>query len=149
MAHPSIRNAELTDVPAMLAIEANDEYSPWTEQLLIDAVQHQQYHTWVLAQDEQVIGYGICYIPHDECHLMNIAMAPEYRGQGYGRQIVDYMLTAVKPLADYVILEVRAENQIAQQLYTAVGFEQIGIRRNYYQQGSGNRDALVYRLDLK
>jgi ribosomal-protein-alanine N-acetyltransferase len=42
-------------------------------------------------------------------------------------------------------LEVRPTNIIAARLYHSLGFEQVGIRRGYYQATNGREDAAVLR----
>ncbi len=141
---------ELTchDVPQLLTIESQDVYSPWSESLIKDCLNREHYYNVVSANEEQVLGYIICNLPYDECHLMNLAVAPDYRHQGIGRKLLNHAIGRMRDSAEYMILEVREENTIARKLYESVGFEKIGLRRNYYQQGEGNRDALVYRLEL-
>jgi ribosomal-protein-alanine N-acetyltransferase len=46
-------------------------------------------------------------------------------------------------------LEVRPTNLAAIRLYQRLGFEQIGIRRGYYQAPDGREDAIVLKLDLR
>ncbi len=46
-------------------------------------------------------------------------------------------------------LEVRPSNTAAIRLYQAIGFEQVGMRRGYYQAVGGREDAAVLRLTLR
>ena len=46
-------------------------------------------------------------------------------------------------------LEVRPSNTAAIRLYLAHGFEQVGMRRGYYQAPDGREDAVVLRLALR
>jgi ribosomal-protein-alanine N-acetyltransferase len=50
--------------------------------------------------------------------------------------------------ADVVFLEVRPSNVVACDLYRSLGFNEIGVRRNYYPAQKGHEDALVMALDL-
>lgn len=143
-----IRPIELSDVATISIIEHEDPYSPWSETLIKDCINREHYYNAALVNGQQLLGYVIWYIPFDECHLMTIAVAPKQRGQGYGRQLLTHAIEQSRAKANYMILEVRQENHIARQLYESFGFVEIGVRRDYYPKGSGNRDALVYRLEL-
>ncbi len=45
-------------------------------------------------------------------------------------------------------LEVRPSNTAAARLYHSLGFEQVGVRRGYYQATVGREDAAVLRRIL-
>lgn len=144
----SIQPITSSNIPLIVAIEAEDSYSPWSETLIKDCINREHYYNAALVNGQQLLGYVIWYIPFDECHVMTIAVAPNQRGQGYGRQLLAYAIEQSRNKADYMILEVREENRVARSLYESFGFVEIGVRRDYYPKGSGNRDALVYRLEL-
>ena len=90
-----------------------------------------------------VVGYaGISTIPPDS-DLQTLAVDPEHRGSGVGRELLAAMLKrAHERGATSMILEVGADNAAAQKLYTDVGFETIATRSRYYPDGS---DALIMR----
>lgn len=77
--------------------------------------------------------------------IQTIAVAPTARRAGLGRTIVRTLINeAMKRGATEVFLEVRADNPGAESLYRSLGFEQIAVRKRYYQPD--NVDALVMRL---
>ena len=79
--------------------------------------------------------------------MQTLAVAPAAQGQGLGRRLLDALVAEARRRdAGEVLLEVRAENAAALALYTAAGFERIGVRRGYYQPGG--TDALVLRLRI-
>ncbi|MDW8068510.1 MAG: ribosomal protein S18-alanine N-acetyltransferase [Anaerolineae bacterium] len=91
-----------------------------------------------------VIGYvGMRLLP-GEAHITTIAIHPQWRGRGLGKYI---LLKAIERAARYharwITLEVRASNQVAQRLYTEVGFRFTGVQRGYYRDGE---DAWLMRL---
>ena len=81
-------------------------------------------------------GYVLTREAGGETELMRIAVLPEFRGQGYGREL----LRRVK--VPDMFLEVRAGNTAARTLYESEGFSQIGTRRGYYWNGE---DAVLYK----
>jgi ribosomal-protein-alanine N-acetyltransferase len=78
--------------------------------------------------------------------IQTIAVVPHYEGQGIGSTLLTQLIGEARPRgAADVLLEVRADNPRAQQLYLRFGFEQIHIRPRYYRDGV---DALIMRLQL-
>jgi ribosomal-protein-alanine N-acetyltransferase len=105
-------------------------------------------HFYVVALDgEEVVGYGGLASSGDEAWVQNIAVRRDRQGTGLGRRLLTTLLDeAVRRNATAVLLEVAVDNAPAQALYTAFGFEGVGVRRGYYQPS--NTDALVVRKDF-
>jgi ribosomal-protein-alanine N-acetyltransferase len=82
----------------------------------------------------------------DECHLLNICIHPDYQGNGYGQLSLNWLeqLMREKDVAS-LLLEVRQSNLKAQGLYKKLGFEQIGLRKDYYPADSAREAAIVMR----
>lgn len=100
-----------------------------------------RYYVVGLVEDE-LVGYaGLCDYP-DEAMVQTIGVAPAHQGHGYGAQLLEDLL-AHAPAGKPVLLEVRADNDVAQRLYARRGFRRAGVRRGYYP---GGVDALVLRL---
>ena len=94
----------------------------------------------------QVIGYTCRWRVTDEVHLLNVAVHPERRGLGYGRELVSAVVGEAEAACVRVIfLEVRAGNVVARRLYRLLGFKDLGVRRGYYGPG---QDAIVMELRL-
>jgi ribosomal-protein-alanine N-acetyltransferase len=86
----------------------------------------------------------------DEVHLLNITVAPELQGQGWGRLMLDALATWSRGQgAQWLWLEVRASNERAQRLYAHYGYRRVGQRKAYYPAAHGRReDAIVMSLAL-
>ena len=96
-----------------------------------------------------MIGYAILMIALDEAHLLNLAVASDWQGQGLGRAFLDHMLAIGKAAGVQIVyLEVRPSNHPARQLYRRAGFQQIAIRPAYYPALHGREDALFLGLTL-
>jgi N6-L-threonylcarbamoyladenine synthase len=103
----------------------------------------------VASLDEQLIGYaGLAKSPLvAQGDIQTIAVSPEHRGIGLGRALMYAVLEEAKRTGlREVLLEVRADNPTAQNLYLSLGFEQIDLRKRYYQPD--DVDAVVMRLTL-
>lgn len=69
----------------------------------------------------------------EEANLYTISTAPAFRRQGAARALLQYAFAQLAAQgAQTVFLEVRAQNSAAHALYTALGFEETGIRRGFY-----------------
>ncbi|MGB3414080.1 MAG: tRNA (adenosine(37)-N6)-threonylcarbamoyltransferase complex transferase subunit TsaD, partial [Microbacteriaceae bacterium] len=99
-------------------------------------------------QNDIVLGYLGLYLPDSEqADVQTIALAEDARGQGLGRYLMQTgMEIARQHGAREILLEVRADNPVAEGLYRSLGFEQISVRKNYY---GGIVDALIMRAELK
>ncbi len=92
-----------------------------------------------------VIAYGGLWNILDEAHISTIAVRPELRGHGYGEVVLAGMVQrALNLTAEYIVLEVRVSNTVAQNLYLKHGFERFAVKRNYYRDDS--EDAYDMRL---
>jgi ribosomal-protein-alanine N-acetyltransferase len=82
----------------------------------------------------------------DQADMMNIAVHPDYRRQGIGRDLVLALSDALKEKGIRgLMLEVRASNAPAIALYEQLGFIQVGLRPNYYRNPKEN--ALILRKE--
>lgn len=145
-----IREMDVDDVRAVVAIEHLMYPFPWTEGIFHDclAVGCQGY---VMALDGKVIGYAVLSSGAGEAHLLNLCVDAPFGSKGYGRDLLKHCLDVIsRQDVDRVLLEVRVSNNIAIALYRSTGFEQIGLRRDYYPDVGGQReDALVLAFDMK
>jgi [ribosomal protein S18]-alanine N-acetyltransferase len=94
-------------------------------------------------------GYaGLMFIPGGtQADVLTIAVRPAYWGQGIGSALLGALLAAARDRGcTEVFLEVRADNPRARGLYRRRGFEELGVRRGYYQPSGV--DAIVMRKDL-
>lgn len=135
------------DVPAVGIVERLSFDTPWSdESFLSELLYNQLAWYYVLEYKGQIIGYGGFWAIAGEGHITNIAIHPEFRGNGLGRYLVVEMLKAgdVKGCSKYT-LEVRPGNKEAVALYESLGFKGVGIRPKYYQDTG--EDALIMWKD--
>lgn len=104
-------------------------------------------HFYVVALDgDGVVGYAGLSVNDAEAWVQNIAVRRDRQRHGIGRALLEELLAeAARRAARAVLLEVAVDNAPAQRLYAWYGFEQVGVRRGYYQPS--NTDALVMRRD--
>ena len=98
--------------------------------------------------DRRVAGYVAFWRVLDEIHINNIAVHPDVRRRGLGGLLLRESLDAARKLgARRATLEVRRSNTPALRLYEKAGFEEAGVRRQYYTQPAEDALVLALRLD--
>ena len=144
-----IRPMTEADVAEVFAVERASYQFPWSEGIFRDCLRV-GYVCRVLALESRVIGYGVMSVGAGEAHMLNLCVADAYRCRGLGRRMLVYLLErgAAAGMSE-AFLEVRPSNTAAIRLYQAIGFEQVGMRRGYYQAVGGREDAAVLRLTLR
>ena len=128
----------------------NDSYGyPWSEKIFFDCINH-NYLCKVLLLDNAVIGYLISSIVQNECHIMNLCIRKEFRGNGYGKYLLNELhKEVITSNCILVFLECRPSNKSALSLYKKEGYNEVGIRKNYYPATSGYEDALILAKNVK
>lgn len=118
---------------------------PWSEKSLTEEIDNPAACFLVAMQQDEVLGYGGMHTVLGESYVDNIAVFPAHRGKGIGRALTAALIGRAQ--ADggaFITLEVRASNRPAVSLYTSLGFEQAGVRRNFYT--APREDALIFTL---
>ena len=130
------------DVVQVEAIEQESFFEPWTADFFRDFLEA-GYHCWVYERCGAVEAYAVMSINGRVAHILNICVRQSCRRQGLGRTLIEQLLLIARPLARTAILEVRLSNQAAIRLYQSMGFEEYGIRKNYYPSAEGRETALI------
>jgi ribosomal-protein-alanine N-acetyltransferase len=143
-----IRRMQLSDLPDVLRNERRGYTHPWTEGVFKDCLRNGQ-ECWLLMYKEKNLGHGILSVAAGESHLLNVCVHPDYQGHGFGRILVEHLLERAREgKASTIFLEVRPSNEAACELYDKLGFNEVGIRENYYPAYIGREDALVLAKEL-
>ena len=133
------------DVPVVVAIEQSGYQFPWSEGIFRDCLRV-DYICRVIDVGGDIAGYGIMSIGAGEAHILNVCVREQYRGRGLARKVLLYLIDRARTAGMYeAYLEVRPSNTAAARLYHSLGFEQVGVRRGYYQSTVGREDASVLR----
>jgi len=138
----ALRRATAADVPDIMAIEhASFPTDAWSEELMLAEVTGPNCEYFVaVAQDDfanpqaPIAGYAGLLVAGEQADLQTIAVREDLRGRGIGRLLAGHVLARAQQRgAREIFLEVRADNPVAEGLYTDLGFTRIAVRRNYYQ----------------
>ena len=145
-----LRPMRLADLPAVLELE-EQLFAPdtWTAAMYRDELARTDTRHYLVAEDGEaggtgsVVGYAGLIAYADEAHVATIGVAADRQGEGIGARLLDALLTEADRRSPVVLLEVRADNELAQGLYRRRGFTEIGRRRGYYQPSGA--DAVVMK----
>ena len=153
-----LRAMTVDDLPSVMVLE-EELFAPdtWTEAMYRDELSRGDTRYYVVAEfhlegeddDEPeggppvLVGYAGLIAYDDEAHVATLGVAKALQGEGVGSLLLDDLLSEADKRSPVVLLEVRADNEVAQRLDARRGFEEIGRRRGYYQP-SGD-DAVVMK----
>ena len=142
------RKLKLRDLSAIEEIERTSYPTPWSRSMFAGELAKPSSICLgaIEAEREELVGYLIISRYVDAWHVMNIAVAPEYRRRGIARSLMErlFEVTARDARRGYT-LEVRVSNEAAIRLYEELGFKTRGIRRGYYTDN--REDALIMWKD--
>ena len=134
-----------SDLALVMNVEQAAYPHPWEERIMKDCLRASHYHGWVFELDEVIRGYLFLSVVAGEMHVLNICIHPDLQGQGWGRVVLQraFNLATTEYDATMCFLEVRPSNTAALSLYQSEGFNEIGVRKNYYPATKGREDAIV------
>jgi len=111
---------------------------PWPKRLF-----NYQRH---LNTSENIVGFSGFWMMMKEAHIIAIGVRNGYRRLGIGEGLLIATIELAQMLnSNVVTLEVRASNEIAQELYKKYGFRVVGRRLRYYS--SDGEDAIIMSTD--
>lgn len=144
------RELSAEDLAAAMKIETSLFGSEaWSEKTMLSEINNDFTH-YLGAFDPELVGYaGLHSVPASySSDIQTIAVAGSHQRLGVGRSLLSRLLDRAKAIgAEQVLLEVKADNQGALELYRGFGFEQIDLRRKYYQPSG--IDAIVMKAEVK
>ncbi|MBF8274203.1 MAG: rimI [Magnetococcales bacterium] len=132
------------DVPEIAALERMVNPHPWTETMFLEELRLGSLCRVLTKDSGTITAYLVARLLWDEWHLLAVAVAPANRGLGLARTLVQELIVhATQTAARAVMLEVRASNLPAANLYASLGFVPTGVRKNYYAGSYKAEDAIV------
>lgn len=147
MAPKTLRFEPLAEhfIDQVAAIEKVVHSAPWSERSFRNELSNQQSIFLVAIEGVNVVGYAGGWTVVDEFHFTNVAVSPEFRRKGTGRELVKRILELAKQAGMLcATLEVRIGNEPAIQLYANLGFERVAVRKKYYPDN--HEDAVIMWL---
>lgn len=119
---------------------------PWNEKAMADLLALPGSFGWLAAEEGAPQGFVLARIAADEAEILTILVLPPYRRRGLAHRLLGAVIDNAKMQGVVkLFLEVALSNVAGLELYTKVGFIQVGRRPRYYANGG---DALLLARDL-
>jgi len=142
-----VRQMEVDDLQQVMAIERENFTVPWTEKGFLTFLLRYDTLFLVAEEDNQIIGFCGIVMVLDEGEITNVAVSKARQKEGIGKLLVDSMIRLVAELGITLLhLEVRRSNEGAISLYRRIGFTEVGMRHNYYEEPK--EDAILMRTKI-
>ncbi len=149
MSSLTLDRMRVEDLDQVLAIERASFTMPWSRgAFLYEMQQNRVARCWVTRDAGRVVGYLCVWEIADELHVTNIAVRPDARRRGIGRDLLGTAIADARARGFRVVaLEVRPSNEEARALYDSFGFHVVGRRRGYYYDTGEDALVMEARLD--
>ena len=143
----TVRKAEKKDVKGIVKRENVCFSTPETEESIYSFLKSKTFFVDVIEDEGIVTGHCIYFFVPDNAEIISLAVTPEKRRMGYGRDLVYNVIERAKDNnCKEVYLEVRKSNEAAISLYTSIGFHQVGERKNLYSKPEGDGLIMQYLI---
>ncbi len=137
-----VRPMEEQDLSQVAAIEQEAFSTPWSLQSFRDSLGLPHAIFLIAEYEGEIAGYCGCYQSIEEGEITNVAVKRDFRRRGIARTLLEKLFRECRSRGiGSILLEVRAGNRAAIGLYESLGFEQAGIRRNFYEKP--REDAVI------
>ena len=122
---------------------------PWSASMFLgDLKSEHTYYFGAYNKKDELIGYIGMWNVGDTSEITNIAVHPDYRRKGIATKLVNELETLCLDIDIlYINLEVRESNCKAISLYNKLGFEKVGLRKNYYKNPAENAILMTKNLN--
>ena len=141
-----IRNMTAADVYQVAQLEKICFSDPWSERSVSSELDNPLSLWLVAVEGERLVGYVGSQTVMGETDMMNIAVDPGSRRCGIAEKLIDALIAELKAIDSHCLtLEVRASNEPARALYEKLGFQHVGLRKNYYR--NPREDACILRKE--
>ena len=138
------RRMTLGDVERVMRVEHEVYEFPWTEKIFSDCIRV-GYYCWLALQRQNIVWHAVISVSAGESHMLNLSIAREYQRRGFGKEFIEFLIQqAQAKQAQTMLLEVRPSNTAAINCYNSAGFNEIGLRKDYYPAPEGREDALLF-----
>ena len=141
----SIKQINEKDIDLCYELDSNT-ISLWTKKQWSNELKKEGIKVFGLLLSNLVIGICVFHVVLDEAQINFFAVNQKYRKKGFGTYLMNYLIKECEKLnINKLLLEVSQTNIIAEKFYSRFDFFNVGIRRNYYKDGS---DALLKEKKL-
>ena len=138
------------DMPTVLDIEADSFEFPWLEDDFIRCLRQRNCIGMVVELDDRVVGFMVYELSKTRLHMLNFAVAPEFRRFGVGSQMIRKLIGKLSAQRrSRIMLEVRETNLAAQLFFRENGFRAVSVLREYYEDTPEDAYLMQYRYRVE
>lgn len=141
-----VKKAEFSDVLKIAEIERASIPQPWSEAAFAAALADEKTVTLAAFCGDILCGFITGVYLLDTADIYSVAVSSEYRKKGVGKRLLEEFFSALPDEVKNVCLEVRESNFPAIKLYEKLGFECVGLRKNFYQDPRENAVLMTKKL---
>jgi [ribosomal protein S18]-alanine N-acetyltransferase len=136
------------DLTEILKIERLSFPSPWNLHTFLSLLHDKNSFNLTAWCNGKIVGYCFTLAMRKMVHLLNLAIHPDCQQRGIARCLLDeIILFARSNNKSYVFLEVRKSNNIAQKLYTSMGFSHAFTWNRYYTDSGEDAYIMVKKIE--
>ncbi len=137
----------LDDLAEVIRLDHASFSLPWPESSFrFEIEKNECSRCWGALLDSKIVGIMVAWLIVDEIHIATFAVDPAYRRQGIAQKLLAHtLIDGLRSGGVKGFLEVREGNLAARKLYEKFGFENVGIRKNYYKDNGEN--AVMLNLE--
>ena len=141
----SIKKINDKDIDLCYELDSNT-ISLWSKKQWTNELKKEGVKSFCILISNLVIGICVFHVVLDEAQINFFVINEKYRKKGYGTYLMNYLIKECKKLnLKKLFLEVSHTNFTADKFYSHFDFSTVGMRRNYYKDGS---DALLKEKNL-
>ncbi len=141
----SIKEINEKDIDLCYELDSNT-ISLWSKNQWVNEFKKEGIKVFCLSLENLVIGICVVQVVLDEAQINYFVVNQKFRKRGFGSHLMSFLVKQCERLnINKLLLEVSKKNVIAEKFYNRFDFSTVGIRRNYYKDGS---DALLKEKKL-
>ena len=141
----SIKQIKEKDIDLCYELDSNS-ISLWSKKQWANEFKKEGIRVFGILLSNLLIGICVFHVVLDEAQINFFVVNHKYRRKGYGSYLMSYLIKhCEKSNINKLFLEVSHTNFTAEKFYSCFNFSTVGIRRNYYKDGS---DALLKEKNL-
>ena len=142
-----VREMTVDDLVQVMVIENENFSRPWTDKGFLSFLLRHDTLFLVAEENGEIIGFAGVVMVLDEAELTNVAVMKSQQKQGVGRLLIESLMRLISEWEVKLLhLEVRVSNASAISLYRRIGFEEVGMRHDYYEEP--REDAILMRREI-
>ena len=135
-----VREMTYNDIASVADVDRAAFSDAWKDDSFADELKKDYSHYFVAETDGEIMSYAGIWCIYETAELIRIATSPNHQKKGVAKELMQAILECAKNCGcERMMLEVRKSNIPAQKLYMKFGFNEISIRKGYYN----GEDAVI------